>query len=57
MGCVIIRQAIKQAKRRYNLRRRHFVMHLILTIKLTDALLFTLNADSGASFCILAQAV
>lgn len=55
MGCVIIRQAIRQAKRRYNL-RPHFVMHLILTIKLTGALLFTLNADSRASFCILAQA-
>ena len=31
-------------------------MHLILTIKLTGALLFTLNADSRASFCIFAQA-
>lgn len=51
MGCVIIRQAIRQAKRRYNLRPA-----LILTIKLTGALLFTLNADSRASFCILAQA-
>lgn len=56
MGCVIIRQAIKQAKRRYNLRPA-LCYALKLTIKLTDALLFTLNADSGVSFCILAQAV
>lgn len=55
MGCVIIRQAIRQAKRRYNLRPALCYV-LKLTIKLTGALLFTLNADSSASFCILAQA-
>lgn len=56
MGCVIIRQAIRREKRCYNL-RPELCYHLILTIKLTDALLFTLNADSEASFCILVQAV
>ena len=55
MGCVIIRQAIRQAKRRYNLRPA-LCYALKLTIKLTGALLFTLNADSSASFSILAQA-
>lgn len=56
MGCVIIRQAIRQAKRRYNLRPA-LCYALKLTIKLTGALLFMFNVDSGASFCILAQAV
>lgn len=56
MGCVINRQAIRQAKRRYNLRPA-LCYALKLTIKLTGALLFTLNADSSASFCILTQAV
>lgn len=44
MGCVINRQAIRQAKRRYNLR---------------PELCYALNINnkiSGASFCILAQA-
>lgn len=59
MGCVIIGQAIRQAKRRYNLRPAlcYALIHLLLIIKLTGALLLMLNADSRASFCILAQAV
>lgn len=56
MGCVIIRQAIRQEKRRYNLRPALCYALIILTIKLTDALLFMLDADSSASFCILVQA-
>lgn len=56
MGCVIIKQVIRREKRRYNLRPA-LCYALKLTIKLTGALLFTLNADSGMSFCILAQAI
>lgn len=56
MGCVINRQAIRQAKRRYNLRPA-LCYALKLTIKLTGALLFALNADSRASFCIFVQSV
>lgn len=47
MGCVINRQAIRQAKRRYNLRPA-----LCYALNINNKI----NADSRASFCILAQA-